>query len=941
MDHAPRQTANGTPSMNRLSKLPIGLRLALMVTAATATALLLLTWLAYRQSASAYETQTQHGLETATHVLHDTIALYDRSLTEDTERLTGGFAAMLPAGPIASDTASVVELGKFAVPQLTFGGKPLSGDYRLVDRFTASTGAVATIFSRTGDDFVRLSTSLTNDKNERVIGTALDHTHPAYALMLAGKPYTGRARLFGRDYMTHYRPVADADGKVIGILFVGVDYGAGLAALKEQVRGMKVGDDGYFMIVDTAAGEKQGTLVVHSGQEGARVDSLVAPEDKATLAALIDGKGGSATLALAPSTNAEPVPVMASTEPFAPWKWTLIGVEPRTALTATLHGLMLRMLGLSLLAIVALATLVFIVARRLVSRPLARAGAIAHDVAEGRLDGRIDTSAQDEVGELMKSMQRMQSNLKSRIDRDAVIASESLRIRSALESVTTNVMIADRDRTIVYVNGPLQAMLREAQEDLRRDLPQFNADALVGSSIDVFHKHPEHQARMLAQLKGTHRAQICVGGRTMRLIINAITDEAGQTQGYVVEWADRTTEVMVEEEVASIVKAAAAGQMDRRVRTDNKDGFFLELARQLNELLESNATSLDEISKLLSGLADGDLTVRMEGDFHGVFAQIRDDANGTCDKLAQIVGSIQEAAGSINTASTEIASGNSDLSVRTEQQAANLEETAASMEELTSTVKQNAEHARQANQLAAGAADVASKGGAVVGQVVTTMSDIETSSKKIAEIISVIDGIAFQTNILALNAAVEAARAGEQGRGFAVVASEVRTLAQRSANAAKEIKGLIDDSVSKVANGSALVDQAGKTMGEIVTSVQRVTDIMSEIAAASQEQSSGIEQVNLTITQMDETTQQNAALVEEATAAARSMEEQATRLSETVSLFKLSASAPATPSRPTLVAATRAAPPRKAPPQAARPAPRATPKATATQAADGAHWQEF
>jgi methyl-accepting chemotaxis protein-1 (serine sensor receptor) len=266
---------------------------------------------------------------------------------------------------------------------------------------------------------------------------------------------------------------------------------------------------------------------------------------------------------------------------------------------------------------------------------------------------------------------------------------------------------------------------------------------------------------------------------------------------------------------------------------------------------------------------------------------MRDDANATAEQLAEIVGRIKHSAVSINAAASEIATGNDDLSRRTEQQAASLEETAASMEELTSTVKQNAEHARQANQLAAGAASVASEGGEVVGQVVSTMSGIEASSKKIADIISVIDGIAFQTNILALNAAVEAARAGEQGRGFAVVASEVRTLAQRSASAAKEIKELIDDSVSRVAEGSALVGQAGKTMHEIVSSVQRVTDIMGEISAASQEQYAGIEQVNQTVTQMDESTQQNAALVEEASAAARSMEQQATELSQAVALFKL------------------------------------------------------
>ena len=322
-----------------------------------------------------------------------------------------------------------------------------------------------------------------------------------------------------------------------------------------------------------------------------------------------------------------------------------------------------------------------------------------------------------------------------------------------------------------------------------------------------------------------------------------------------------------------------------------------------------------EVQTVLGALSQGDLTQQMSGNYTGDFARMKTDANATVDQLMQIITQIKVATDTINTAAKEISSGNSDLSARTEQQAASLEETASSMEELTSTVKQNAENAKQANQLAMGASDVARKGGQVVSEVVTTMSAINESSKKIVDIISVIDGIAFQTNILALNAAVEAARAGEQGRGFAVVAAEVRSLAQRSAGAAKEIKTLIGDSVEKVGNGAKLVDQAGKTMEEIVTSVKRVTDIMAEISAASQEQSQGIEQVNQTITQMDEVTQQNAALVEEASAAARSLEEQAGGLSHSVSLFKLEEAAAA----PTF-AASRPAPVAARPVVAAKPA---------------------
>jgi methyl-accepting chemotaxis protein len=289
-------------------------------------------------------------------------------------------------------------------------------------------------------------------------------------------------------------------------------------------------------------------------------------------------------------------------------------------------------------------------------------------------------------------------------------------------------------------------------------------------------------------------------------------------------------------------------------------------------------------------MADGDLTRSITTDYQGTFGQLKDDANTTVARLQEIVGQIKEATDLINTAAKEIASGNQDLSSRTEEQASSLEETASSMEQLTSTVKQNADNARQANELAGNAQQVAIKGGEVVGQVVDTMSAIHQSSSKIADIIGVIDGIAFQTNILALNAAVEAARAGEQGRGFAVVATEVRNLAQRSAAAAKEIKGLISDSVEKVETGNKLVDQAGRTMEEIVTSIKRVARIMGDISDASREQSSGIEQVSLAVSQMDEVTQQNAALVEEAAAAAESLEEQAHNLAQAVSVFSLARS---------------------------------------------------
>ncbi len=530
---------------------------------------------------------------------------------------------------------------------------------------------------------------------------------------------------------------------------------------------------------------------------------------------------------------------------------------------------------------------------RSLTRPLEGAVKLADGIANGRLDNSIDASGNDEVTQLLRSMQRMQAQLQS-------------------------VMAAQGELARQHDAGSLSYRMDESAfpGDYGRMVHETNA--LVGSHVQV-------QNRLIEVMKHYARGDLSVDMDPLPGEKAAITQAMDETKASL---------SAINGEIRRLATAAAAGDFSLRGDEDRFAYDFRDMVAGLNRLMQTTDENLVQVSTLLQAISRGDLTVRMQGDFHGVFARMRDDCNATVDQLKQIVGRIQSSASSINLAAGEIASGNTDLSRRTEQQAANLEETAASMEELTSTVKQNAEHARQANQLAIGAHGVASQGGEVVGQVVTTMSAIEASSKKIAEIISVIDGIAFQTNILALNAAVEAARAGEQGRGFAVVASEVRTLAQRSAGAAKEIKGLIEDSVGKVADGSALVRQAGTTMGEIVASVQRVTDIMADISAASQEQSSGIEQVNQAVVQMDETTQQNAALVEEASAAARSMEEQANLLAEAVSVFRTGAATAAAVVRPALAAVAATVTPVRRP---AALSPRIEP----TLAANAGGWEEF
>lgn len=342
-------------------------------------------------------------------------------------------------------------------------------------------------------------------------------------------------------------------------------------------------------------------------------------------------------------------------------------------------------------------------------------------------------------------------------------------------------------------------------------------------------------------------------------------------------------------DIGMVMGGVAQGDISQRVQAEGQ-GDLGKLKDDINLSLDALG-SLDDIALIASALSDGDLTQTIKKDYPGTFGAVIAGMNGTVENLRGLVGEIKDSTININTAAKEIAAGNNDLSHRTEEQAASLEQTAASMGELTSTVQMNAKSAQTANQLAVGATDIAGKGVVVVEQVVTTMEGINESSRKIVDIISVIDSIAFQTNILALNAAVEAARAGEQGRGFAVVAGEVRNLAQRAAAAAGEIKSLIGDSVEKVEDGTKLVAQAGKTMEEIVSAIRGVTVIMSEIRTASVEQTSGIEQVNQAIGQMDEVTQQNAALVEQAAAAAESLEEQAQNLSDTVGHFTVDNSA--------------------------------------------------
>ncbi|MCF7751698.1 HAMP domain-containing protein [Bacillus subtilis subsp. subtilis] len=685
-----------------------------------------------------------------------------------------------------------------------------------------------------------------------------------YRYEIAGKPVL---------MTTLSTPVLD-NGEFLGAVTVDV----GLAALQERLAALRPMGQGHVELISPGGI----VLAAEDAREiGKRRDDAATAQILAAVGA--DTPFENFQVDAAGNVKAYvPLRIGNSQERFA-----LGVVVPHALITAQARALLWIILAVGLGAALVLSVSVYVLLRRQAIRPLAEAVRLSADVAEGRLDTALPPPRNDEVGRLLEAMQRMRGQVQA-------------------------VMAAQGDMAQRHEAGEL---------GYRMDAQAFpgaygrmvgDTNQLVGSNIAVTRRLVEVMQRY------------AVGD------LSPDMDRLPGEQARFTEAMDTTKANLraINTQIRDLANAAALGDFSQRGDVVRFDHDFRGMVDNLNTMMQVSDDNLQQISALLRAIAAGDLTARMHGDFHGVFARMRDDADTTVTQLTDIVGRIQQATASINLAAGEIASGNSDLSRRTEQQAASLEETAASMEELTSTVRQNTDHAVQANQLAANAAEVASQGGQVVGQVVTTMAGIEASSKRIAEIISVIDGIAFQTNILALNAAVEAARAGEQGRGFAVVASEVRALAQRSAGAAKEIKTLIDDSVGQVTQGSALVRTAGDTMQEIVSGVRRVNDIMAEISAASKEQSAGIEQVNQTITQMDETTQQNAALVEEATAAARAMEEQAQHLGTAVAIFRTAA-------RPQTAAVPHA---RAAMPQRPVAAPRS---ASHERALAGDHWQTF
>lgn len=512
-----------------------------------------------------------------------------------------------------------------------------------------------------------------------------------------------------------------------------------------------------------------------------------------------------------------------------------------------------------------------------------------HALSQGAFNQTLEPHGNSLHSRVLGHLKSMQIKFGADMDDVKEALDNAKRIESALDAASSNIMVADRFRSIIFMNQSVKHMLKEIEPEVQTQLPDFNTDQLLRQNIDVFHKNPDHQMQLLDKLTATHHARIQLGAETMDLIVDPIFDEQQQRIGTVVEWKRITQQLAIEKSIAQIVALAAQGELTQRIPTERLSGFEKQLSEAINTLLNSFAQTTQSLSQILNQMSQGDLTPRLQGEYAGDMQAMQNAVNQALNNIAHTLGQVKQGAQEIGNMASEVAVASDDLSQRTQQQAASLEQTAASMEQITASVQMSADNSLKANELSQQSAQQAEQGSQIMQQTLEAMTGISQLSKQIGEITSVIDGIAFQTNLLALNAAVEAARAGEHGRGFAVVASEVRNLAQKSAESSKQITQLIASASSQIEQGTELVNQTDGAFKEMVLKIHQTEKLVGELSSTALEQAKGISQVNQAVTHLDQMTQQNAALVEQLSATASNMSGQVDEQEALVDHFKIGA----------------------------------------------------